>query len=84
MADYDIQDTLSAPLYYQIQIRLAEGHGTQCLEGPMSTNMRNEAVHNRYVPHHDRWGPDQWPWEDGEWIIRWPWGYNGQESDRWL
>ena len=33
-----------------MQIRPQEGHGTQCLEGPMSTDIRDEADRKRCVP----------------------------------
>ena len=44
MANSDMQETLSAPPYYLMQIKTLEGHGTQCLGSPMSTNMRDEVV----------------------------------------
>ena len=56
MTDSDMQETLSLPQCNQTQIRPLEGHETQCLKGPMSTDMRDEVVQKRYVPTPQRTG----------------------------
>ena len=67
MADSDMKDTLSAPLYYLTQIRPPEGHGTQHIEGLMVVDMREEAVQKRYVPT---------PWWTGAMVMgTWRMGY---------
>ena len=50
MVESDMRETLSPPTCNQTQIRPSEGHETQCLEGPISTDMRDEVVQKRYVP----------------------------------
>ena len=50
MADSNMRETLSPPTCNQTQIRPSEGHETQRLEGPISTDMRDEAVQKRCIP----------------------------------
>ena len=50
MTDFDMQETTSPSLCNQTQIRPLEGHETQCLEGPMSMDIKDEAVQKRCVP----------------------------------
>ena len=49
MTDSGMQEALSPPPCNKTQIRLPEGQKTQCLECPMSTSMRDEAVQKRCV-----------------------------------
>ena len=57
MTDFDMQETLSPPLCNHTQIKAPEGHDAQPLEGPMSKDIRDEAVQKRCVPT---------PWRRGQ------------------
>ena len=56
MANSNMQETLSPPMYYQTQIRPLEGHRTQWLGSPMCTGMREKQFKRGVCPPHGRWG----------------------------
>ena len=50
MPNSDMEKALSPPPYHLTQIEPLKGHGTQRLRSPISTNIRDGAVHKRCVP----------------------------------
>ena len=84
MANSDMQEMLSLPLCNQTQIRPPESRETQHLEGPMSMDMRDEAVQKRCVPTPQRMGARSMV--VGIWQTNYPMAMGIQQrgSDRWL